>query len=395
MAYKACSQKVFKEALPCGWDEEALYHCADQYFEELLIAINQAQKTITFESFIFDADPLGMRLCSALAQAALRGVHVRLMVDGIGSSHWHRTFGKLVAHTPLQVRVYHPMPWNLSFQTGSIWHTLSHYLLGLEWVNKRNHRKACVIDSKLAFVGSFNVTVDHLKTVGPNPPWRDSGIRLMGPQVKDISLAFERAWLNFSERAQRSKVRKRLHNFKRHHSLVRLNDTPRLRRIYFKDLCLRLKYAKEKIWITNPYFVPDPKLVFVLSEAAKRGVDVRILLPGVCDMSLFPWINSVAARILLKNGVKIFHFGKRVLHAKIVIIDQWSMLGSSNLNTRSLLHDLEMDIVTYKRETHEALVSQFLTDLAQSEQQFFEVMHQRYWRKNLFFPFLRLIRYWI
>lgn len=373
---------ISQDIISYRWEREALYFSADQYFDDLILAIGQAKKSITLESFIFSNDVLGLKICHALVEASLRGVHVRLLIDGVGSAHWHRSFGRLVANTPLQVRLYHPLPWHSKL-------TLGHYLKGLEWLNKRNHRKACVIDHQLAFVGSFNITTDHLERIGPRPPWRDTGIALQGPLVRDIEMAFERAW----DKQRHKKAR--LYNFKSQNHLVRLNDRPRLRKLYFKDLCLRLKYAQDKIWITNPYFVPDAKLLSHLIKASERGVDVRIILPGVSDMSLFSWINSVAARVLLKSKVRVFHFKERVLHAKVAIIDEWSILGSSNLNSRSLLHDLELDIVTSAKSTHQKLVDQFLQDQHYSEEVHFEGLLQRYRIKNLFFPFLRLIRYWI
>lgn len=371
------------ELTKAGWEDEHLYHDADTYFQDLLLAIAEAREEIILESFIFDADVLGLKVCHALVEAALRGVRVRLLVDGIGAAHWPRSFSPLVKNTPLEVRLFHPLPWHLPKGM-----KLSSYFLGLGWINKRNHRKACVIDKKLAFVGSYNITIDHLQEFGPRPAWRDSGIRIQGPQVRDIILAFERAWSSFP-------LGKRLPNFKRHQGLVRLNNSPRLRHLYFKDLCLRLKYARDKIWITNPYFIPDRKFIQLLCEAAARGVDVRVILPDVSDLLLFPWINSLSSRTLLRHGVRVYHYKSRVLHAKTVIIDDWSMLGSSNLNSRSLLHDLEMDIVTYSRKAHGQMLEQFLADQSNSELQIYERLIQKYWTKNIFFPLLRLIRYWI
>lgn len=386
---------ISSEILPWGWDEEYLYNNADDYFHDLIQAIHRAKHSILLESYIFEADVLGLRIIHALVEASLRGVEVKILVDGIGSAHWSKSFSSLLKNTPIEFRAYHPMPWNIPFFKDQILKRLAHYLLGLEWINKRNHRKSCVIDDELAFVGSYNITCAHLHSIGPEPAWRDSGIRIKGPQVRDIQYAFHRAWCQFPHIPEKLKWRSRLHNFKKHRSLVRLNDTPRLRALYYKDLCLRIKYAKEKIWITNPYFVPDRKLIHYLCAAAGRGVDVRIILPGVCDMALFPLINSFSSRELLKNGVKIYHYRHRVLHAKVVLIDHWSMLGSSNLNSRSLLHDLEMDIVTYRPKTHELLCQQFLTDQTESEPQVYEKLVQRFRRSTLFFPFLQLIRYWI
>lgn len=377
------------------WESEKLYHDADLYFYDLLTAIKDAKETITLESFIFARDLLGMKICQALCEAAQRGVKVRLLIDGVGSSHWFSSFYSFVKDLPLEVRFYHPLPWHPKPIASCLFKYMTHYLLGLEWINKRNHRKACVIDGKYAFVGSFNITTDHLKSIGPKAPWRDSGIKLRGEQVKDISLAFERAWLKFPSLAKKRSVVKRLHNFQRRSSLVRLNDTPQMRKLYHKDLRVRLKYATTRIWITNPYFVPDSRMIELLQDAQARGVDVRLILPELSDMSLFPWINSWAARKLAKSGVKIYYYKERILHAKIVIIDDWSMLGSSNLNSRSLLHDLEMDIVLSSSKSREELKNQFLLDQQTSDLQIYEAIIKRYWSKNLFFPFLRLIRYWI
>ena len=131
---------------------------------------------------------------------------------------------------------------------------------------------------------------------------------------------------------------------------------------------MRLVGAERRIWITNAYFVPDGSVLRVLTVAAGAGVDVRVLVPSFSDVIFIPWVTSAFHLGLLRAGVKIFEYRGSVLHAKTMVIDDWGIIGSSNLNHRSLLHDLEADIVVIDPTSIASLEEGFLLDLERASQ---------------------------
>ena len=149
---------------------------------------------------------------------------------------------------------------------------------------------------------------------------------------------------------------------------IRLNYTWHRRRILYKNLLRKISQCKNRIWIMNAYFVPDNFLLKKLKDAAISGLDVRILLPSKSDVVMMPWASSTFYYSLLKSGVRIFEYLPGMLHAKSLILDEWMLVGSSNLNHRSLLHDLEVDINITTPTAKATLVQQFLNDLKHSRE---------------------------
>jgi cardiolipin synthase len=145
----------------------------------------------------------------------------------------------------------------------------------------------------------------------------------------------------------------------------------------YLDLLVRMLAARERIWIENAYFVPDGSLIRVLRVAAESGVDVKIVVPAFSDVVFIPWIASAFHLGLLNAGVQVFEYTKSVLHAKTMIIDEWGLVGSSNLNHRSLLHDLEVDAVLTNAESCRSLREQFERDLLSCRRITLENWNQR------------------
>jgi cardiolipin synthase len=141
-----------------------------------------------------------------------------------------------------------------------------------------------------------------------------------------------------------------------------------LRSENYLDLLVKILGAQGRVWITNAYFVPDASLIRVLRIAAEAGVDVRIVVPAFSDVVFIPWVTSAFHLGLLRAGVRIFEYTGSVLHAKTMLIDDWGLVGSSNLNHRSLLHDLEADVVLGSKEATSALAEQFVADCAHSRE---------------------------
>jgi cardiolipin synthase len=348
------------ERPPRRWDEIDVYDDGDAFYEALIGAVAGATDTVDIEYYIFATDPVGFPVMEALGAAAARGVRVRLLVDGIGSSTWTRILRQLAQKTGILFKVYHELPWERWWRGKFPSRALMRIRSILIRMNRRNHRKVCIIDGSEAFVGSFNIIQNHSRSCVGALAWRDTGVRIRGVDVNVLAKGFEEIWIGSLRR-----LRRRL-RFRRVQSsdLVKLNAQRKQRQQNYLDLLLRIRNAQQRVWITNAYFIPDGSLLRALTAAAERGVDVRVLVPHFSDVFFMPWISSAFHLGLLKAGVRVFEYTKSILHAKTVVIDDWALVGSSNLNHRSLLHDLEADIVVPNPEAIDTLKRQYLDDLA-------------------------------
>lgn len=346
------------------WNRVEVYNSGDRFFEDVERALAEAQRTIDMESYIFALDQAGERVLRALEGATARGVRVRLAVDGIGSSTWTRALRERAKSGGILFKVYHELPWERWRRGESLGARKWGLSRILQRLNTRNHRKVCIIDGMRAFVGSMNVSACHLSTVVGSAAWRDTGVLVEGPDVGVLRDSFEEVWTRSWRRLRRRFKRKRVQS----NELVRLNVRHRERQSHYLDLLVRIVRAQQRVWITNAYFVPDGSLLRALTIAAQADVDVRILVPRFSDIVFMPWIASAFQLGLLRAGVKIFEYQRSILHAKTMLVDDWALVGSSNLNHRSLLHDLEADVVVADDKARSSLEEQFLLDCEQSEQ---------------------------
>lgn len=339
------------------WLEEKIYYKKENYFFDLLISISNAKKYIDLETYIFEYDEIGKKILDALNMASTKGVSVRLVVDGFGSFFW---ISKIKDHLNLGqvcLKIYHPFSLRLLLK-----------------LNKRLHRKTCIIDQQIAYLGSFNVTDSHN---------RDTGVLIRGPEVELAVEAFDKIWF---------------HQWKfwkkwRPLSLLRFNDSIRARHFYNQDLAWRLKKAKRRIWITNAYFVPPLFVLTAIYSSARRKIDVRLLTPGRSDHPFVQWMTETFYKGLLISGVRLFeyHHEKLFLHAKTLIIDDWVMIGSSNIDHRSLFHNLELDVVLGQNSSLLSLEEQFLNDLSHSKEIFLKDLNSNF----LLNWALRFLRSWM
>lgn len=372
---------------------ERVFFSGDDYFASLLSDIDQAKKSIDLEAYIFDLDNLGKKIVTALIAAAKNGVRVRVLVDGAGTPDWGGSWVRRLERAGVSTRVFHPFPWRLWQWSRSyvrIPSVLKAIYLLLK-INSRNHRKVCIIDEKIVYIGSFNVSQKHLDKSHHGEAWRDTGVRLSRINCKDIIQAFESSWAHLP-------VQERIKHFFNHirtNPVIRLNNAWYRRRILYKNLLNRIKDCKNRIWITNAYFVPDNFLLRCLIDAANRGLDVRILLPQQSDVGFMPWASKAFYEKLLKSKVRIFEYLPSILHAKTLILDDWMTIGSSNLNYRSLLHDLEVDVNIRSIESKHVLEQQFLLDLNNSKEIYLTDWQKRRWYQRVVGWVLLYLKYLI
>jgi cardiolipin synthase len=317
-----------------SWTEEKLFFDHETYFRAFLEGIGSARKSVDVETYIFEPGPTGLRVLDALKEASARGVRVRLVVDGVGSWFWLGILRDALRGSRVELKVYRPV---------------SLFRWAFSYLNRRLHRKTCVIDREVAFLGSFNIT---------HRAHRDTGVRVRGPALREIEEAFLILW------EERFSGRKRVLG---QASGIRLNLTRRLRAKRNQDLVRRIRESRRRVWITNAYFVPPWFLLRALCGAGLRGVDVRLLLPAEPDYRFMKWLSEASYRYLLLSGVRVFEYRARFLHAKSLLIDgAFASVGSTNLNHRSLMHDLEVDVELEGPESFRALEAAYLEDLNHS-----------------------------
>ncbi len=339
------------------WDEEMLYFSGDKYFADLLNAIRNAKQFIELESYIFLKGVLGDRMVHELCEAAGRGVKVRMIVDGFGSPRFLADYGAQLKKAKVKLRFFRVIPWMLWRVPGDPQGFFKRLLLRWRQMNRGNHRKFALIDHKILYVGSYNINDVHLNEVSGNEAWKDLGVCVGGRDLKYAKRAFQRAYrgwtaLNLPARSPR---------------LLLLNDSYLHKRRTRHQHLYHLTKAQERIWLATPYFVPIGSVYRRLVRQAKRGVDVRIIIPKKSDVFFMHWISLPLIKALSDKGVKVFVYQPRFAHQKLFIADNWMCVGSTNLNHRSFLHDLEMDVVISRDENKALLEKNYLLDQNASE----------------------------
>lgn len=336
-------------------EQETLFSNGSDFYERMLEDISNASEAITLEMYIFKKDALGEKIISALITAAARGVNIKILIDGAGSPFWITNFQPLLKKTDIEYKIYHPFPWQFWNWSHSV--TTRPLILKLIYLlfkmARRNHRKVCIIDNNIAYLGSLNICLEHLSPKDGGQNWRDIGVRLKNYTLTELSHAFEHAWHH------RTVTERLKTTFKKTNKdpIFRLNNSWHRRRILYRNILSHIRKAKKRVWITNPYFIPDNLLLLRLNQAAKRGLEVCILLPKAGDTFLpMPWAAATFYESLLKHGIKIFEYTPSILHTKALIVDDWVMVGSSNLDHLSLLHNLEVDIrLSHEKSKQDAI----------------------------------------
>ncbi|WP_232379537.1 cardiolipin synthase ClsB [Polyangium fumosum] len=335
-----------------GYHRLRLLHDGAQTFPAMLEAIAHARSTICLETYILRDDHVGQTFAYALAERARAGVEVNLLYDAWGSS----VSGDYVASLEeAGVRVVAFRPVRMALQNRKL----------LRHVVRRNHRKSLIVDSHIAFTGGINICGDYApKDITSAPPWRDTHLALEGPAALELQYFFLRTWTKakgpaideprYSVSGRRADPRVRVITSDMHRGRASIRDAYRA----------AIKSAKRRIWITNAYFLPSLGLLHALNDAAKRGVDVRLMVAGTTDVpAVLHASRSIYGR-LLESGARLYEWTGRVLHAKTAVVDgHWSTVGSSNLDMQSLRQNLEANAIIEDERFALAMEAMFLSDL--------------------------------
>lgn len=349
------------------WASEKIFTSGDDFYQNLLSQIHEAQQEILFEFYIFSPDAIGELFEKALMEAQQRGVHVRVLVDGVGSQEWIQKRMSILKNAQIKVRIYHP----LISQTFS--NTMRPFLKSLlqfnhllSRLNRRDHRKVVVIDRSVAFVGSYNLHICHSETYS-HPPWQDCAVQITGKNIPDIAESFYFVWNRSSFLTLQNFLPHKRNSDSTRNLFVQILDGKHFNANFnflshyysAKQFIRKIHSARERIWIMNPYIAPPVALLNALQKAALRGIDVRLYLSTKSDVFFMPWVAQAHYRNFLKSGVKIFENQHQFIHAKCVIIDNFYSLGSSNLNRRSYFHDFEFDVVLTQQHSFTEILNLF------------------------------------
>jgi cardiolipin synthase A/B len=303
----------------------------DVCFNSFLKDIKKAKKSVNLETYIFKSDHIGWMIADALVERAKKGVEVNVIYDAFGSIGSSSDIFSFMRDNGIEVIEYNPLiPWRKYFN-----------------LTLRDHRKILVIDGSVAYVGGINIGSEYAGKKLLGGGWRDTHARIEGPAVKDIQFFFIENWfrhggsivensLHFPNISLSGKIRL---------MVISTRSRKKIRPIvesYFSAI----KTATKSIHITNAYFIPDRRIYHELVRAAKRGVDVRIILPGISDVQIVKHASRYLYNYYIRHGIKVYEYIKSVLHAKTAVIDGvWSTIGSSNLDRVSLYTNLELNVV--------------------------------------------------
>jgi cardiolipin synthase len=319
-----------------------LLRCGAEYFPALIAAIDAARFEIYLETYIFTLDLTGEEVKDALIRAAGRGVMVNVITDWLGTG---RRQSQLLNQALREGRVNHRI-FNAWFRRGVA----------------RTHRKICVIDRQVAFLGGLNINHDYISDDGfneplPAPRW-DIAVRISGPLVATIHADMQSQWMLLGGLSLRYRWERFRERRKTGHTIAEgpalaalvLRDNLRNRRTIQKTFLKALGGARDSALLANPYFAPGRKLRDGLASAAARGVDVTLLI-GVGQFRIQDAVAHSFYPKLLKAGVKVVEYHKTQLHGKVgVIDDDWATVGSSNWDGLSLFINHEANVVIKDRE---------------------------------------------
>ncbi|MCB0218371.1 MAG: hypothetical protein KDH09_01635 [Chrysiogenetes bacterium] len=355
-----------------------------QAYPEMLAAIEGAQTRIFFEIYIFRNDRWGTRFFDALLGRARAGVAVYIIYDAFGAGEAEDLFVQLRG-AGANVRVYNPFRWSEKFAR----------------LNRRNHRKILVVDGQVGFLGGLNVGNEY-HDPGTDKPFRDTQLSVRGPMVRQLEDAFIELWEHESgERLRRTRPPRpgaaALRPAPGQGLGLIIAKTP-LRGRYLLKAAHHgvLRNAARRIWIANAYFVPTRRIRNALLRAARRGTDVRLLLPGPTDAPLVRWASRAQYTRLLSAGIRIFEYRARMLHSKTILVDEdWLMVGSTNLDHRSFNWNLEVQAVVKDQAAAAELEAAWQADLECAEEILLEEWRGRSWWEKLLNRFAYLMHRWM
>lgn len=325
-------------------------------YSDILSAIEAAQDHVHVQFYIVQDDAVGRALRERLAACAARGVEVRMLVDGVGSFSLPSDFWRPLEEAGGRAGAFHPVRWRFRLPARR------------DRVDFRNHRKVVVVDGRTGFTGGINVGREYLGLDPDIGHWRDTHLRIDGPAALSLQHAFAQDWVaSTDEVLEDERYFPDVRDGVCGRATVQIIDSGPDRR--WRSMALvhaqAIALATDRVWITNPYFIPSPTLLDALTAASLRGVDVRLLLPAKSDNRLVELASHSYYQDVLRAGVRVFEYGRGFLHAKTMLVDDWmGTVGSANMDLRSFNLNFELNAFVFDDEVPKTLAAQFAQDLA-------------------------------
>lgn len=360
--------KLLKHGGTTSGNSVSLSCDGDEGMESIWSDMARATRSVWVEMYIFQHDRVGQRTIEELTNAAKRGCEVLVLLDAVGSAGLSETALRplrAVAPERVHIRFFNPIrPWH--------WPSS---------VMRRDHRKIIIVDGEVGFCGGMNISEDYAGPRHGNGLFHDSLARMQGPCVRDLAAVFASTWKRITDQGQRLPHR----SARIGETVVQVQASRGMlgRRSIQRALRLTVRNAAHYCYITTPYFIPPQRLISAIKRAADRGVDVRILTAGVCDV---PIVHLAAQHIygsLIKHGVRIFEMYDSTLHAKTITIDGvYSTVGTFNLDTWSDKRNLEVNIAMIDPVIADELHTNFLRDIEPAHEITLDNWHKRPWYKR-------------
>ncbi len=333
-------------------------------YDAMLEAIRNATSTIGLCSYIFDYDKAGRKFIDALAEAQERGVEVRVLVDHVGSRYSKPTSVKVMQKRGIPVATF--LPTNVPVLA--------------QYANLRNHRKILVVDGEIGFTGGMNIREGCLEEPGSTSPVQDIHFQFDGPVVDHLQNAFLADW-EFAAKEELSSAKWfRITPAKGKTWARGIPDGPdadidNIKLMMLGAICA----AKQRVDIVTPYFIPEGDLVSALNVAAMRGVQVRILVPSEVNIRPVQWASMAPIELVMERGCEVYQSPPPFDHTKIMLVDdEWSLVGSSNWDPRSLRLNFEFNVECFGSELNTQLTELIDAKIATSERMTQEDLDQRH-----------------
>ncbi len=336
-----------------------------QIFPAMLAAIRVARKTINLEFYIYWDGQVGRQFAEALAERARAGVAVKVILDAIGSGGMSQSLIDFMHGNGVDLEWYHPVRW----------YTLSR-------LNHRTHRKLLVVDGEVGFSGGVGIADEWLGDADSKDHWRETVARVEGPVVTQMQFAFMDNWVK-----SRGELLTGLDYFpavgpRGHHLTQVIKSSPSEGSSTVKLLYIvSIVSATRSIYIANAYFVPDRDTIRALEGAVRRGVDVRVIVPGEhVDVPIARQASRRQYDHLLRRGIRIFEYQPTMMHAKTMVVDGiWSTIGSSNFDDRSFRLNDEVNVNVYDDGIAAQMERMFFDDLSKSQEITLRQWFRRSW----------------
>ncbi len=354
-------------AMVAGNKVETLLN-GDQIFPAMLEAIRSAKRTLTFETYIYWSGDIGRQFADALAERARAGVKVHILLDWVGSQKMEEKYLKEMEQAGVEIRRYHPLSWYT-----------------LDRMNNRTHRKLLVADGKVGFTGGVGIADEWSGNAQDPKHWRDTHYRLEGPAVAQMQAAFNDNWTKVSGAV--------LHGEGYFPALKAVGTMPAQMFMSSSDggsesmhlmYLLGIAAAEKSIDLAMAYFVPDDLALAALEDAMKRGVKVRIIMPGKhIDTQLVRRASRALWGRILVAGAELYEFEPSMYHCKVLVIDGlWTSVGSTNFDNRSFSLNDEANLNVYDAGFAARQAADFEADLKRSRRITLEEWASRPWTER-------------